>query len=157
MIRRTTVGRSQAARRQTVRRRAGGFTLIEILVVVVILGILGAVVGPNLLERPEQARVQAAKTQLQGIGSALDLYRLDNFSYPSTDQSLQALVTRPSGFPEAKNWAAGGYYKKEPVDPWGNAFAYANNGQGFELVCYGADGAQGGEGPAADINLNDVN
>lgn len=142
---------------QPLARRTRGFTLIEILVVVVILGILGAVVGPNLLERPEQARVQAAKTQLQSIGSALDLYRLDNFSYPSTDQGIEALVTKPSGFPEAKNWAPGGYYNKEPKDPWGNDFAYTNNGQGFELICYGADGAQGGEGPAADINLNDVN
>jgi len=133
-----------------------GFTLIEILVVVVILGILGAVVVPNLMDRPDQARIQAAKTNLQGIASALDLYRLDNYHSPSTDQGLEALVSRPSGFPEAKNWADGGYFDKDPKDPWGNAYAYSNTGSNFELICYGADGAQGGEGVNADINYAEL-
>ena len=135
---------------------ARGFTLIEILVVVVILGILGAVVVPNLMDRPDQARIQAAKTAVQGIGGALDLYRLDNFNYSSTDQGLEALVSRPSGFPEAKNWAEGGYLDKSPLDPWGNAYAYTNTGSDFELVCYGADGAQGGESVNADINYAEL-
>ena len=133
-----------------------GFTLIEILVVVVILGVLGAIVAPNFLSRPDEARQQAVKTQMQSVGSALDIYRLDNFSYPSTDQGLQALVTRPSGFPEARNWSPNGYMPKLPVDPWGNEFVYSNNGQGFELLSYGSDGAQGGEGFAADINFDDL-
>lgn len=153
----TTISRSNTpGQRRRLARRTAAFTLIEILVVVVILGILGAIVGPQLLERPDQARQQAVQTQMQGLGNALDLYRLDNFSYPSTDQGLAALVTRPSGFPEAKNWAPGGYLKKEARDPWDNEFVYVNNGQGFELISYGADGAQGGEGFAADINFNDL-
>ena len=135
---------------------ATGFTLIEILIVVVILGILGAAIVPNLMGRPDQARIQAAKTNLRSISSALDLYRLDNFAYPSTDQGLEALVTQPSGFPEAKNWNPEGYLERSPLDPWENAYAYTNNGRGFELISYGADGQQGGEGVNADITLDDL-
>ncbi|MEM7217550.1 MAG: type II secretion system major pseudopilin GspG [Pseudomonadota bacterium] len=137
------------------RRRDAGFTLIEILVVVVILGILGAVVAPNLLSRPDQARVTAAKTTLQNIGNALDMYRLDNFTYPSSDQGLEALVTRPSGFPEAKNWNPDGYIDNY-MDPWGNEYVYVNTGTNFELLSYGADGAQGGDGTGADISYADL-
>ncbi len=142
--------------KQAGSRAAAGFTLIEILIVVVILGILGAVIVPNLLGRPDQARIQAAKTDIRSIASALDLYRLDNFSYPSTDQGLEALVTRPSGFPEAKNWNPDGYVPRTPVDPWDNDYAYTNTGSGFELISFGADGQQGGEGINADISLNDL-
>lgn len=133
-----------------------GFTLIEILVVVVILGILGAVVVPQLLDRPDQARIQAAKTDMRAIGSALDIYRLDNFTYPSTDQGLEALVSKPSGFPEAKNWNPNGYVKNTPVDPWQTPYVYINTGQDFDLISYGADGQQGGEGIGADINFSDL-
>lgn len=133
--------------------RAAGFTLIEILIVVVILGILGATILPNIMSSPDKARVQAAKTDLRSISNALDLYRLDNFDYPSTDQGLEALVTRPS---TAKNWNPEGYLKKSPEDPWENAYIYTNNGRGFELLSYGKDGQQGGEDFDADITLDDL-
>jgi len=135
---------------------AAGFTLIEILIVVVILGVLGATIIPNIMSSPDKARVQAAKTDLRSLSSALDLYRLDNYNYPSTDQGLEALVSQPSGFPEAKNWNPEGYLPKTPEDPWKNAYAYTNNGRGFELISYGADGQQGGEGFNADITLDDL-
>ncbi len=130
-----------------------GFTLIEILVVVVIIGILGAVIVPNLLSRPDQARITAAQTDLRVLASALDMYRLDNFQYPSTDQGLEALVSRPSGFPEAKNWNPDGYIKDLPTDPWNSPYIYERNGRDYTLFSYGADGVEGGEGVDADIPL----
>ena len=96
-----------------------GFTLIEIMVVVVILGILGALIVPNIIGRPDEARVAAAQLNIQQIGNALEYYRLDNGFYPSTDQGLDALVTEPSGFPEPKKWNPDGYLKSVPEDPWG--------------------------------------
>lgn len=138
--------------------RQSGFTLIEVLIVVVILGVLGAVVVPNLLSRPDQARVQAAKTSLSALSSALDLYRLDNFNYPTTDQGLEALVTRPSGTPEAPNWNPDGYVPNNSLeDPWGTPYVYTNEGQNFEIISFGADRQQGGEGVAADLSSNDIN
>ena len=109
-------------------KSARGFTLIEIMVVVVILGILGALVAPQILGRAGEAKVTAAKSDIQSIGNALDLYKLDNNNYPSTDQGLEALVSKPSGYPEAKNWNADGYLKKLPVDPWGNEYLYLSPG-----------------------------
>ena len=138
-------------------RNQGGFTLIEILIVVVILGVLGAVVVPQLLDRPDQARVAAAKSDIRQLSSALDLYRLDNFNYPTTDQGLQALVTRPSGTPEAPNWNPDGYVRHNLQDPWGTPYVYANEGTNFEVISYGQDRAQGAEGLAADISSNDLN
>ena len=138
------------------RSLAAGFTLIEILVVVVILGILGAVVVPQLLSRPDTARVQAAQTDLRLIASSLDVYRLDNFQYPSTEQGLEALVTRPSGFPEPKNWNPDGYINKLPTDPWGTPYVYERQDSNFLLLSYGADGAEGGEGLNADINFGQL-
>jgi len=146
---------AQPLRRQHMQR-AKGFTLIEIMIVVVIIGVLGATILPNIMSSPDKARVQAALTDLRSISSALDLYRLDNFSYPSTDQGLDALVTPPSGFPEAKHWNPEGYLPKSPEDPWGNAYVYANNGRGFELTSYGRDGQQGGEEFDADLTLDDL-
>jgi len=132
-----------------------GFTLIEILVVVVIIGILGAVVVPNLLSRPDQARTTAAQTDLRNLSNALDMYRLDNFQYPSTDQGLQALVSRPSGFPEPKNWNPDGYLKSLPTDPWGTPYVYERSGSNISLFSLGADGVEGGDGFSADIHLSD--
>ena len=142
----------QVRLRQTNLRQAG-FTLIEIMVVVVILGILGALIVPNILGRTEETRITAAKSDIRAIGNALNLYRLDNFNYPSTDQGLDALSTKPSGFPEAKNWNPEGYLPKTPKDPWGNDYIYispGNNGP-YDLYSHGADGKEGGEGPDRDI------
>ena len=133
-----------------------GFTLIEILVVVVILGILGAVVVPQILNRPDTARIQAAQTDLRTLSSALDVYRLDNFQYPSSEQGLEALVSKPSGFPEPKNYNPDGYIKKLPSDPWGSPYVYERSDSGFALFSLGADGAEGGEGLNSDIRLADL-
>ena len=133
-----------------------GFTLIEILIVVVILGILGAVVVPNILSRPDTARVQAAQTDLRSLSQTLEIYRLDNFQYPSSEQGLESLVDRPSGFPEPKNWNPEGYLKKLPTDPWGSPYLYEKTGSSYSLISLGADGQEGGEGFDADIRLNDL-
>ena len=133
-----------------------GFTLIEILIVVVILGILGAVVVPNILSRPDTARVQAAQTDLRALSQTLEIYRLDNFQYPSSEQGLESLVDRPSGFPEPKNWNPEGYLKKLPTDPWGSPYLYEKTGGSYSLISLGADGQEGGEGFDADIRLNDL-
>lgn len=133
-----------------------GFTLIEILVVVVILGILGAIVVPNLMDRPDTTRIQAAQADLRALEKALDVYRLDNFHYPSSEQGLEALVSRPSGFPEPKNYNPSGYVKKLPTDPWGSPYIYERNDAGFQLFSMGADGQEGGEGLNADIKLADL-
>ena len=136
-----------------ISRRAGGFTLIEILVVVVIIGILGAVIVPNLLSRPEQARITAAQAEMNNIANALRMYQLDNYRYPSTDQGLDALVSRPSGYPEPRNWNPRGYFPELPTDPWGSPYVYERQGSDFTLFSLGADGAEGGEGSAADVTL----
>jgi general secretion pathway protein G len=133
-----------------------GFTLIEILVVVVIIGILGAVIVPNLLGRPDQARVTAAESDLRNLSNALDIYRLDNFQYPSSDQGLEALVDKPNGFPEPKNYNPEGYIKNLPTDPWGSPYVYERTESGFRLMSMGADGTEGGEGLNADILYEDL-
>ncbi|GIX34452.1 MAG: type II secretion system protein G [Lysobacteraceae bacterium] len=134
-------------------RRSAGFTLIEILVVVVILGILATVVVPRFLDKPDEARIARARADIQALTTALNLYRLDNFNYPSTEQGLQALVAPPSGTPAAPNWRKGGYIDRIPKDPWGGEYRYLSPGQRgeFDLYSLGADGQPGGEGAAADI------
>ncbi|MGD8591155.1 MAG: type II secretion system major pseudopilin GspG [Chromatiales bacterium] len=109
-------------------RSAYGFTLIEVMVVVVILSILAAIVVPKIMDRPEQARITKAKNDIRAIESALNLYRLDNMIYPSTDQGLEALVLEPTDSPEPKNWKEGGYVDRLPNDPWGNPYIYLNPG-----------------------------
>ncbi len=141
--------------RQTGRRR-GGFTLIEILLVVAIIGILVALFVPNLVGRSDLARRTAAESDLRGIAATLDLYRLDNAHYPSTDQGLEALVSKPSGLPEPRNYSPGGYARKVPADPWQNPYIYINARETFELYSLGADGKEGGEGAAADIHYRDL-
>lgn len=136
------------------QRRCGtsGFTLIEILVVVVILGILAAIVVPRVMERPGEARVTRARQDIQGIVTALSLYKLDNFVYPTTEQGLDALVSKPSGQPEAPNWK-GPYLERVAKDPWGKPYMYQQPGQHgeFDIYSYGADGKPGGDGEAADV------
>ncbi len=121
-----------------------GFTLIEILVVIVILGILAAAIVPNIMDKPEEARIAKAKNDIAALESALNTYKLDNYSYPSTEQGLEALVSRPAGQPEPRNWNEGGYLtkKKLPVDPWGNPYRYLSPGARGTIDIYslGPDG-----------------
>ena len=138
------------------RRRRSGFTLIEILLVVMIIGILVALFVPNLVGRSDMARRTAAESDLRGIAATLDLYRLDNAHYPSTDQGLEALVSKPNGLPAPRNYSPGGYARKVPTDPWQNPYVYINAGETFELYSQGADGKEGGEGAAADIHYRDL-
>jgi general secretion pathway protein G len=134
-------------------RRVTGFTLIEVMVVIVILGILAAIVVPRVMDRPDTARITKAKQDIRTIENALNLYKLDNFNFPTTEQGLEALVTKPSGTPEPKNWKDGGYVDRLPKDPWGNDYQFLNPGvkSSIDVFTYGADGAEGGEGINADI------
>lgn len=132
--------------------REGGFTLIEIMVVVVILGILAALVAPNVISRIDDAQINRAKQDIRAVESALHLYRLDNFKYPTTDQGLEALVSQPAD-PSIRNWRQGGYLDKLPVDPWGAPYQYLYPGQNseFDVFTLGADQQPGGEGINSDI------
>jgi general secretion pathway protein G len=143
----------QKESRMKPKARQGGFTLLEIMVVVVIIGILAALVVPNIIGRPDEARVIAAKQDVASLMQALKLYRLDNLRYPTTEQGLQALVEKPTTGPIPPNWKAGGYVERLPRDPWGNPYQYLNPGvQGeIDMFSHGADGAPGGEGIDADI------
>jgi len=130
-----------------------GFTLLEVMVVVVILGILAALVVPKIISRPDEARVIAAKQDIASLMQALRLYRLDNQRYPTTEQGLQALVTKPTTTPVPPNWKTGGYIERLPRDPWGQPYQYLNPGLRGEIdvFSFGADGVAGGEGNDADI------
>lgn len=132
-----------------------GFTLIEMLVVIVVIAILAGLVGPMVFQNVGDAKVSAAKAQLELFGLALDQYRLDNDYYPSTAQGLEALRTQPTGDPEARNWR-GPYLKKPvPLDPWGRPYLYKSPGDssktGYDLLTYGRDGKSGGSGEDGDI------
>jgi general secretion pathway protein G len=135
-----------------------GFTLIEIMVVIAILAILAAVVVPKLIGRTDDARITATKVQIKNIEQALNLYKLDNGVYPSTEQGLDALVREPTIGVIPRNWKEGGYLPKVPMDQWGNPFVYIQPGQesAFDLYSYGADGEEGGTGPATDIKVTDL-
>ena len=137
-------------------RLARGFTLIEIMVVVVILGILGSLIVPNIIGRPDEARATAARADIEAIGNALELYRLDNGNYPSTDQGLEALVTQPSGYPEPRRWNPDGYLKKLPIDPWEEPYLYFSEDRTFEVYSLGADRQEGGEGVDADLRYSEL-
>lgn len=146
--------RRQLSPQRRLRPSQRGFTLIEIMVVVVIIGILAALIAPNIIGRDDQARVTAAKSDINAVAQALDMYKMDNFRYPTTDMGLEALVKQP---PEAKNWPQGGYLPTVPKDPWGNPYVYLSPGVGgpYDLTSLGADGREGGEGYDADISLRD--
>ena len=133
------------------RRRQRGFTLIELMVVLVIIGVLAALIVPNVLDRADDARVTAARTDVNNLMQALKLYRLDNQSYPAADQGLQALVARPTTGNPPLNWKP--YLDKLPNDPWGRPYQYLNPGLKGEVdvMSFGADGKTGGEGRNADI------
>jgi general secretion pathway protein G len=140
------------------RRGHHGFTLIEIMVVIVILGVLAALVVPRVLSRPDEARAVAAKSDIAAIMQALKLYKLDNQRYPTTEQGLNALVTRPTDPPSPPNWKPGGYLEKLPRDPWGHPYQYLNPGikSDVDVFTYGADGQPGGTGADADIGSWDL-
>ncbi|MBI3562653.1 MAG: type II secretion system major pseudopilin GspG [Gammaproteobacteria bacterium] len=118
------------------RKHSQGFTLIEVMVVVVILGILAAVIVPKIMDKPDEARINKAKQDIRVLEEALNLYKLDNFSFPTTDQGLDALVQKPSLAPEPKRYKQGGYIKKLPKDPWGNDYQYLNPGVHGEIDVY---------------------
>ncbi len=133
------------------RAARAGFTLIELMVVLVIIGVLAALIVPNVLDRADDARATAAKTDVNNLMQALKLYRLDNQRYPTAEQGLQALVSRPGAGPAAPNWKP--YVEKLPNDPWGRPYQYLNPGvQGeIDVMSFGADGQPGGEGKDADV------
>jgi len=138
------------------RRRQSGFTLIEVMVVVAILAILAAVVVPRVMDEPAKARRAKVQQDIRAIESALDLYKLDNYRYPTTEQGLEALVSPPTSGPEPENYKEGGYLRKLPEDPWGNPYRYVHPGEHGEFDVYslgadGASGASGGSGENADI------
>jgi general secretion pathway protein G len=147
------VGRSALSRLQS-----AGFTLIEVLVVIVILGVLASLVVPRIMDRPDQARVVAAKNDINAIMNALKLYKLDNGTYPSANQGLQALVTKPESGDAPRNWKPGGYLERLPKDPWQNDYQYLNPGIHGEVdvASLGADRQPGGEGYDADIGSWDA-
>lgn len=137
-----------------------GFTLIELMVVIVILGILALYVGPRVMGRTDEAKMVKAKMDIASLETALKLYKLDNGTYPTTEQGLQALVVKPETSPAPPKWKTGGYLEKSkvPKDPWNNAYIYLSpgvNGE-FDIISYGADGVPGGEEANADINNWDM-
>ena len=141
-------------------RKTSGSTLIEIMVVVIIIGVLSAIVAPTVLGRLEQARVEAAKAELKTIEGALKMYRVDNFSYPTTEAGLRALVERPLET-DAPNWNADGYLGDDavPIDPWGAEYQYLSpgpDGSKYYVYTFGADRQPGGDGPEADISTSDL-
>ncbi len=140
--------------------RKEGFTLIELLVVILILGLLAGIVGPKLFGHTEEAKQTKARVQIENLGSALKMYKIDNGKYPSTEQGLEALVTLPQSGDIPKKWKKGGYLAKKaiPKDPWGNEYVYLSPGvhDDFDIVSYGEDGTPGGEDSNRDINSWEV-
>jgi len=135
------------------RNDSAGFSLVEILVVLVIMGLLIAVVAPNVLNTADDARIQKAQADFKNIETALKMYRLDNYVYPTTEQGLEALVEPSSLDPEPRNFRQGGYLEEVPIDPWGRPYLYLSPGENREVDIFslGADGLSGGEGQNADV------
>ena len=134
-------------------QRTRGLTLVEMIVVLAIIAVVAALIVPNVIGRPDEARVTVAKTDLKTISAALRMYRLDNGDYPTTEQGLRALVERPATAPVPSNWSSEGYLPEAPTDPWGRAYVYRSPGQNgrYDLLSYGKDGEAGGEGLDADL------
>ena len=138
----------------TKSRSNRGFTLLEIIVVVTIIAILAAYIAPKVAGRVGDARISKAKADIKTLESSLELYKLDNFVYPTTDQGLEALVTKPAGTPEPKNWKR--YMDRLPKDPWGEPYQYLETDGSIQIISRGADGQPGGEGPNTDITNSDL-
>ncbi|HXG21457.1 MAG TPA: type II secretion system major pseudopilin GspG [Methylomirabilota bacterium] len=145
-----------AACRASPPSRQYGFTLIEIMVVVFILGLLVTLVAPKIIGRSDEARRTKAAADLRAIEQALHLYKLDNSTYPTTDQGLHALVAKPASGIIPAHWNPDGYLEKVPLDPWGHPYVYMSNGEKYTLKSLGADGEEGGEGKYADIDSRDL-
>jgi len=141
--------------------RDSGFTLIELMVVIVILGILAAIIAPRIIGRTDEAKVTEAKVQIKNFETAIKLYKLDNGRYPATQQGLNALIAKPTVGIIPRNWRKGGYLEnnKIPLDPWGNPYIYASPGLhgDYDILSYGADGVRGGEGFDSDVESWNVN
>lgn len=133
-----------------------GFTLIEIMVVVIIIGLLATIVSVNVMRYLSKSKVETCKAQLKSLSQALELYKLDNGVYPTTDQGLKSLVEKPTSGKIPKNWKPYLTSKKIPKDPWGNEYYYTSDGSEYTLKCLGADGEAGGEGENADIDASDI-
>ena len=153
---RRPAGRGVCAANSNAHRKVRAFTLIEVMMVVLIMGLLLAIVVPNMWGQGEKARMAAAKSGIRNIASALDMYRIDNGHYPSTEQGLDALVSKPSGFPEPKHWGPEPYMRKLPLDPWENEFVYVLDGRSFEIISLGQDGTEGGDDLDADIRFSEI-
>lgn len=142
------------ARRAPGAPSEAGLTLVEMIVVLAIIALVAALIVPNVIGRPDEARVTVATTDLKTISAALKMYRLDNGDYPTTEQGLAALAAKPTASPVPANWSAEGYLPQVPTDPWGRAYVYKTpgaDGSGFDLLSYGKDGKPGGEGLDADL------
>ncbi|HKM15395.1 MAG TPA: type II secretion system major pseudopilin GspG [Marinospirillum sp.] len=149
---------SNKAAKKPAARKQKGFTLLEVMVVLVIIGLLVAIVAPNVLDNQDKAMVQKARADISSLEQALEMYRLDNFTYPTTGQGLDALVKKPSVAPEPKNYRGDGYIRRLPSDPWGNAYQYRSPGEKsrIDIFSFGADGRIGGEDLNADIGNWDL-
>lgn len=156
MIDATTIRR---AARTHIGRSRQGFTLLELMVVILILGILAGLVIPRIMDQPDKARVSKAKLQMESLALALNQFKMDNGFYPTTEQGLAALVEKPSRGRVPKSFPEKGYLPKLPTDPWGNPYVYLSPGEGnrdYEIICRGADGAEGGEGVDADVKSSEI-
>ena len=148
----TVTAAAARGKRRTPRQHEAGLTLVEMIVVLAIIALVAALIVPNVIGRPDQARVTTANTDIRTIGAALKMYRLDNGDYPTSEQGLKALAARPTTPPIPANWSAEGYLPQVPVDPWGNPYVYASPAPGgFSLTSLGKDGKPGGEGLDADL------
>ena len=138
---------------KVLHKKSSGFSLIEIMVVLVIIGLLASIIGPRVIGQAEDARKKKAAADFANISTALKMYKLDNFTYPSTEQGLDALITPSDISPQPRNFREGGYMEKLPKDPWGSAYLYLSPGENgiFDIYTYGADGIAGGEGENQDM------
>lgn len=143
---------------QQLNKKQRGFTLLEVMVVLAIIGGIMALVATNIIGSAGDARIKTTKSQIKLLENALDLYKLDNYNYPTTEQGLEALIRKPSSSPEPRNYKANGYLKGNnvPTDAWGNEFLYFMDKDSYEILSLGADGQEGGEGDAADISSLDL-